>query len=174
MPTLISFAGLPGVGKTTIARRLAQERPAVFLRVDEIEAVLRKDDPAREIGPLGYEIAAALAVSNLKTGQDVIIDCVNPWPLTRAMFEKAASEGGAGFLGVEVICADAALHRARLESRTRDIGEGHVEPGWQDVLDRDYAPWPEAALVLDTSVLSADRAAERILKMLRPDCASGA
>ncbi|TNB49374.1 AAA family ATPase [Martelella lutilitoris] len=171
---MISFAGLPGVGKTTIARLLARKCPAVFLRVDEIEAVLRAGDPGREIGPLGYEIAAALATSNLRIGQDVIIDCVNPWPLTRAMFARAASAGGAGFLGVEIVCRDKALHRARLEGRVRDIGEGHVEPDWQAVLQRDYAPWPEAALHLDTGELTAERAAVRILAALGPGPAKGA
>lgn len=166
MATLISFAGLPGAGKTTIARLLARKRPAVFLRVDRIEAALRLNDPGREIGPLGYEIAAALATSNLKTGQDVIVDCVNPWPLTRAMFAKAASAGGGDLLGVEIVCRDKALHRARLEGRVRDIGDGHVEPDWQAVLARDYAPWPEAALHLDAGELTAERAAARILAAL--------
>lgn len=166
MPTLISLAGLPGVGKTTIARLLARQRPAVFLRVDEIEAALRTGDPAREIGPLGYEIAAALATSNLKTGQDVIVDCVNPWPLTRAMFEKAALDGGAGLLGVEIVCRNKAIHRARLEGRVIDIGTGHVEPDWQAVVERDYLPWPEAALHLETGELTAEKAAARILAAL--------
>nr|WP_183485699.1 AAA family ATPase [Martelella radicis] len=163
---MIAFAGLPGVGKTTIGRRVAQCRPAVFLRVDEIEAVLRIDDPHRDIGPLGYEIAAAVAASNLKIGQDVVIDCVNPWPLTRAMFEEAAKSARAGFLGVEILCSDAASHRVRIETRVSDIVKGHVQPGWQGVLDRDYVPWSEAVLHIDTARMSAEAAAARILASL--------
>jgi predicted kinase len=39
--TLFIFAGLPGVGKSTLARSLAREQEAVFLRIDTIEAALR-------------------------------------------------------------------------------------------------------------------------------------
>jgi predicted kinase len=34
---LIAFCGLPGAGKTTLARRLAQQRQATYLRIDAIE-----------------------------------------------------------------------------------------------------------------------------------------
>jgi len=86
MAVLIAFAGLPGTGKTTIAQSLAREIGAVYLRIDAIEGALRLRDPGRAIGPEGYDVAAALAVSNLETGRDAIVDCVNPWPLTRDDF----------------------------------------------------------------------------------------
>ncbi|MBL0930850.1 MAG: AAA family ATPase, partial [Alphaproteobacteria bacterium] len=70
MAVLIAFAGLPGTGKSTIAKLLARAIGAVYLRVDAIEGALRSLDPGRAIGPEGYDIAAALAVSNLETGRD--------------------------------------------------------------------------------------------------------
>lgn len=167
LATLIALAGLPGTGKTTVARLVAQGQPAVFLRIDEIEAVLRVEDERRDIGPLGYKIAAALAVSNLKIGQDVIVDCVNPWPLTRAMFADAATHAAAAFLGVEVVCSSADLHRDRIENRVSDIGEGHAEPDWQAVIDRDYMPWRDADVHVDTAKLSPEAGAKRILSALR-------
>jgi predicted kinase len=39
---LIVFSGLPGVGKTTIARELACSLAAVYLRIDSIEQALRQ------------------------------------------------------------------------------------------------------------------------------------
>ena len=36
-PVLIVFSGLPGVGKTTIARELGRSLAAVYLRIDSIE-----------------------------------------------------------------------------------------------------------------------------------------
>ena len=38
---LIIFGGLPGVGKTTLAKALAREWEAAYLRVDTIEQALR-------------------------------------------------------------------------------------------------------------------------------------
>lgn len=38
---LIIFSGLPGSGKSTIARALAQRLGAVYLRIDTIEQAIR-------------------------------------------------------------------------------------------------------------------------------------
>ena len=39
---LIIFSGLPGSGKSTIARALAQQLGAVYLRIDTIEQAIRE------------------------------------------------------------------------------------------------------------------------------------
>jgi predicted kinase len=41
MCVLISFSGLPGVGKTTVARALARQIGAAYIRVDSIEVALK-------------------------------------------------------------------------------------------------------------------------------------
>ena len=151
MAKLISFAGLPGVGKTTIARLLSRLTGCVYLRIDEIEAALRRDDPGRDVGPDGYYAAAALAASNLELGHDVIVDCVNPWAITRQMFADAAERGAAtGVIGVEIVCSDPAAHRGRVENRAGDV-PGLVLPDWQKVVTREYAPWDGADLRIDTA-----------------------
>ena len=58
--TLIVFSGLPGVGKTTLARALAQAQGALHLRIDSIEQAMRDGDGRGEddIGPRGGRAVA--------------------------------------------------------------------------------------------------------------------
>lgn len=164
----IVFSGLPGVGKTTIARELAKQLPAVFLRIDSLEQALANSGVValHDIGPGGYMAAAALAIDNLRLGFSVVADSVNPWPLTRDMWRDAAGQADARFFGIEVTCGDAVEHRRRVEARQPDL-PGQIPPGWDDVLSRDYAPWTDADLRLDTAVLSPERAVEAAVLAVR-------
>jgi len=148
---LIVFSGLPGTGKTTIARELARQTGAVFLRIDSIEQALRH--AGVDVQGEGYAAAYAAAEENLRLGRRVIADCVNPWPLTRAAWHAVAARAGTACVDVEVTCSDAEEHRRRVERRRADIS-GHVLPTWQQVMTRDYRPWTETRLQIDTAQTS--------------------
>ncbi len=157
---LVIFAGLPGVGKTTIARMLASRLGAVYLRADTIEQAMRDSGmPDTAIGGTGYLVAQRIATKNLKLGRTVVADTVNPWNLTRNLWRDA----GSPYLEVEVVCSDPKEHRRRVECRGADI-TGHRSPTWQEVVDRDDQPWTMPRLVVDTAALSPDAAVEAILR----------
>ena len=168
-PLLVVIGGLPAVGKTAVCRALLGERPMTppmtWLRVDSIEQALRRSgEMAPDMpGGAGYYAAAAVAGDVLSTGGDVLVECVNPLPITRRLWERTAVDAGSRLLQVELVCSDRDEHRRRVEQRVSDI-EGLVLPDWRDVLQRDYAPWPEADLRLDTGRLEVTGAAELIAR----------
>jgi len=162
-PTLIVFSGLPGVGKSTIARELAREIDAVYLRIDSIEQALR--DSAALVEPMndaGYRVAYALAGDNLALGLTVVADCVNPISITRDAWREIADRLGVHALEVEVRCSDVTEHRRRVESREADV-PGLVPPTWEEVAARQYHPWDRDHVVVDT----AKQAPEQIVRSIR-------
>ena len=160
---LIVVSGLPGVGKTTIARELARVTRAVHVRIDAIEQALR--DAGQEVFGEGYLLAHGVAEEHLREGLIVIADCVNPWPLTRDEWRDVADRAGVPVLEVEIVCSDVAEHRRRVESRQADIS-GHELPTWQEVIERDYRPWGRECLVLDSAQLTVEQSVQAILKLL--------
>lgn len=158
---LVVLSGLPGTGKTTIGKALAAKRSGAYVRVDEIEhALAHSANLGRDLGPAGYLVAFAIASSNLKVGNLVIADSVNPVPESRQGWRAVADGAGSLVLDVEVICSDEAEHRRRVETRVPDIA-GFELPTWQRIKARDYVPWAEPRLVVDTACLSpADAVAE--------------
>lgn len=163
---LIIFSGLPGSGKSTIARALAQRLGAVYLRIDTIEQAIRAAEQAdHEMGPAGYFVAYGLARENLALGSIVITDSVNPMRLTRDAYHEIALSVGVSCLDVEVVCSNPKLHRERVESRMADIA-GFALPDWQAVINRDYQPWNSERLVLDSATLSVTQSVEKIVAAL--------
>jgi predicted kinase len=160
---LIILSGLPGVGKTTIARELARRIGAVHLRIDSIEQALRR--AGHQVEADGYEIAYAVAEDNLRAGRTVIADCVNPWSPTREAWRAVAERAGTSALDVEIVCSDAAEHKRRVEAREPDI-PGHRLPTWQDVVNRDYHAWDRDRLIVDTAASDVTDGVRAIVRQL--------
>lgn len=161
---LIVLAGLPGAGKTTIARELAPRLRAVHVRIDTIEHAIRQSAAHANLpmDDAGYLAGYAIAEDNLRLGHVVIADSVNPWPLTRAAWREVAERSGVAVLEVEVVCSDAEEHRRRVESRAADI-DGFRLPTWREVLDRDYRLCRGDRLVIDTASMAPAEAVEAIV-----------
>ena len=160
-PALVVFSGLPGVGKTTIAKILCRKIRACYLRADTIEQTLLCQMPDRPVTCEGYAVAYSIAQENLALGCDVVADSVNPIALTRDAWRQVAVRSEAFCLEVEIICSHVPTHRQRVEGRKAD-SIGMTLPTWQKVMERNYAPWHGTRLIIDTASLTAEQAAAQI------------
>lgn len=84
---IIQVIGLPGAGKTTFAKELADRINAIHLNADEVRSDLNKDlgftdadriEQARRMGALSRLLA--------KQGHHVVVDFINPTAETREAF----------------------------------------------------------------------------------------
>ena len=157
MPLLIVFGGLPGTGKTKLARGLARRLAATHLRFDTIAQSLKAAGLA--VRPTGYVIANALAADNLRLDRTVIADCVNPVLASRIGWRETALRCRARPVEIEIVCSDPAEHRRRVEDRVADI-EGLILPNWDEITSKPYEPWDQNPLVLDAAGTSIDRLVE--------------
>ncbi len=159
-PTLFIFSGLPGSGKSALARLLAAEYGAAWLRVDTIEQGLR-DLCGFEPQGEGYRLAYGIAADNLRVGVSVVADSCNPIELTRREWEAVAAENGVTAVNIEVVCSDREEHRQRVEARASEVA-GLKLPTWEDVEAREYHPWTTDHITIDTAGKTAEQSFEEL------------
>jgi predicted kinase len=143
------FSGLPGAGKTTLAKALSSRLKAVYLRVDTVEQGLI-DLCNYQVEGEGYRLSYRIASDNLELGNIVISDSCNPISLTRREWQEVASSKGIPYTNIEVICSDIEEHRNRVENRVTDV-DGLILPSWQEVVDREYDQWETERVQVDTA-----------------------
>lgn len=161
---LYILSGLPGSGKSTLSAALAGHIKAVYLRIDTIEQSMRNYSLTVD-GPAGYITGYALALDNLRLGNSVVADSVNPIEITRSAWIDVAGQAKVPWLEIEVICSDSNEHRRRIESRTSDI-PGLELPDWEQVMDREYEPWSRRPLVVDTAGRTIDESVSDLLGLI--------
>jgi predicted kinase len=158
VPTrVVLFTGPPGSGKSCLADAVAADLGAPVLGWDWMMSALRvfpsvwesvRDD-ADLRRDVGYVLMARSLEQQLRRDQPAVLDCVaRPRGIER--WSELAVRFGAPFDVVECTCSDAAIHRTRIEGRSRDI------PGWDELdwvhVERsrtEYVPEPDATIVVD-------------------------
>jgi predicted kinase len=161
-PVLYLFSGLPGSGKTTLARALARLTGAAYLRIDTIEQGLRDLCDVKVAGE-GYRLSYRIAADNLELGTSVIADSCNPIELTRREWDQVARNAAATPLNIEVICSDKREHQLRVEARESTIA-GLELPSWEEIIKREYHAWRGERLEVDTAGKSVSDCMRELLQ----------
>lgn len=126
MSRLILFSGLPGCGKSTLARQLVRDLSCAYFAKDRIQRVLDDEIPDVKLVH-GYQVLLDLVEEHVALGVDVVLDAAFPLAGFREVAEQMAQTYQARFLPVWCICSDAAVWEARLANRVQYV------PGWTPV-----------------------------------------
>src|SRR4051794_32326264 len=116
---LLLIGGLPGVGKTTVAREVARRTRGAHVRIDALEAGLVDLGLAAsgQVGAAGYGLALTVADTLLAGGATVLADAVFPVAASRAPWTALGQEYDVPARWVRLVCGDEIEHRRREEQR---------------------------------------------------------
>ena len=165
---LFVLSGLPATGKSTLAKLLAKEYSAFYLRIDTIEQALREICNFDVQGE-GYQLAYRIAEDNLKLGMNVVADSCNPIDLTRNQWFEIAKHTDSQLVNIEIICSDKEKHKKRVETRCSEIA-GLKLPTWQEIEKREYHEWTCDRIVIDTANKSVEESFEELKNLLAAIC----
>jgi predicted kinase len=149
--TLILFSGMPGSGKTTLARLVARRLGIPAFAKDRVQRVLRDHNLAEASTGDGYYIILDQADEQLSLGVSVILDATFPLDHFRTVASEIAARHRARFCALYCTCSDDRVWADRMKQRVQYV-PGWKPVGWEDVLRmRDYyQPWNENALTVDS------------------------
>jgi len=164
-PVLYIFSGLPGVGKSTLAKNIAKILNAVYIRIDTIEQGLR-DLCKVDVQGEGYRLAYKIVQDNLRVGNDVVADQCNPINLTRNEWVEVAVKNDCCYANIEIICSDKSEHRKRVENRVIEI-ENMTLPTWEEVIERKFDDWGEEHIIIDTANRTVEESVAELMEKIK-------
>ena len=143
---LIITAGLPGTGKTTVSKKIAQALNFVHIDQNDVRRKLgmkkmpqTQDKTLREIDKLVSDY--------LRSGKNVIVDSVHRYMFRRQQLYGVASGNSAGVLVVECVCSPEEAKR-RMRARPKNDGllsdpnnpkvYDKLEQLWEDIIEYDF------------------------------------
>lgn len=151
--------GLPASGKTTLARHLAKEIGAAYIRIDSIEEAILKFNKLQV--PEGYEAAYAIVTDNLENGISVVVDSVNSIEITRSAWRNIAESRDIEFKEIQITCSNKEEHKKRLIERLAN-SKSIRKLSWKDVENREFENW-NSEFLFDTAFEGVDQIKDRFL-----------
>jgi predicted kinase len=161
-PTLVIFCGIPGCGKTTIARIVCDSVPgAVHIQTDGVRTMISRPTYSGPESAFVYEACFSIAKDSLRSQRLTVLDATFMLEEYRTMAVTALAGMYGRYLVVHVVCA---LETAEKRNTSRSAV---VPPEKLRRMYDDFEP-PIDALRVDSDAHSPAENAETILAALKP------
>ena len=168
-PVLLMISGLPGAGKSHVARKLMERTPFVIIEADWVRKTLfAEPDYSGEESILVHRTCRALMEKLLAKGVPVIYDATNLIEYQRGMAYHLARKTGVKLVVVRVTAPEEVI-RERLEGREKERTPEDVSDATWGVYKRmaeREQPIERAHLVIDTSQ-DLEEGIRKILREIR-------
>ncbi|MET9231669.1 ATP-binding protein [Lentzea sp. NPDC003310] len=170
-PVVVLVAGAPGAGKSTLAESLARTLGRPVFSLDWVLGTITQfpELPDETLNAMVDVTLVAMVARHVQLGIDVVLDTSGHTREDRAQWRELVERLGGVFVGVECVCSDETVHRARIEGRDRGIPGWYPTVSWEHVqrMRGLWEPWEEEHLVLDSAVETPESSLARVLDVVR-------
>ena len=145
---LIIICGLPGTGKTTVAKKIAIKTGGVLLRTDVIRKTIGKERYSQKEKQKVYEEMFKRAREFLREGKTVVLDATFAKKKNRKLAQEIAKEKNSPFWIIETVC-DEKIVKERLSKRVEDESEATFKQYLEH--KKFFEPLIERHFIIDTT-----------------------
>jgi len=173
-PRLVMLCGLPGTGKSTLARELAHRLPAVVVESDQVRhRLFTPRTYTAEESRWVHKVCHILIGWYLRHYYHVVYDATNLYEYHRQLVKHLAARSQAELVVIAMTANDDVI-RERLAPRHSEDQAAHNLGDYSDAdwdvylrMRGQAEPIQQEHMILDTSDGDVERAVERVLEAVR-------